>query len=195
MILNEITTVPSEAIPVAAFSEHLHLGSGFSDDGAKDAVLETYLRAAISAIEARSGMALFLRSFALGLYSWNNINGQPLPVSPVQSIQSMRLVSSVGVESLVQSDHYRLQKDGHRSRVLATGISLPHLPHNGSVEIVLDAGFGPGWEDIPADLRQGVLMLAAHHYENRNGKDAGHFPSGVLALLEPYRAIRLGGAA
>jgi len=195
MILNELTTVPSEAMPVAAFTEHLHLGSGFSDDGANDAALETYLRAALSAIEARSGIALFLRSFSLSLYSWGNPNAQRLPISPVQSIHSMRKISSAGAEVLVNSDHYRLQKYGHRSTIMATGICLPHLPHNGSVEITLDAGFGSTWEEIPADLRQSVLMLAAHHYENRTGKDAGMFPGGVLALLEPYRAIRLGGAA
>ena len=195
MILNEITTVPSAAIPVAAFAEHLHLGSGFADDGAQDGVLETYLRAALSAIEARSGLALFQRSFSWALHSWSNTNAQRVPVSPVQSIQSMRLISAAGAESLVNPDHYQLRKDGRQVRIMATGVSLPHLPHNGSVEIVLEAGFGPAWEDIPADLRQSVLMLAAHHYEHRTGQDAGAFPAGVLALLEPYRAIRLSGGA
>lgn len=195
MILNETTTVPSEAIPVAAFSEHLHLGSGFADDGALNTVLETYLRAAISAIEARSGMALFQRNFTWMLYSWSNPNAQRVPIGPVQAITTIRLISALGAETIADAEDYRLQKEGHQSRIVATGVSLPHLPHNGSVEIGLEAGFGPGWDDIPADLRQSVLMLAAHHYEHRTGKDVGTFPSGILALLEPYRTIRLGGAA
>jgi len=85
MILNELTSVPSSAIPVTAFSEHLNLGSGFSDSGDQDSILETYLRAALAAIEARLGIALFRRRFSWGLYAWSNPNTQRLPVSPVQA--------------------------------------------------------------------------------------------------------------
>jgi len=78
------STWPSSAIPVTAFSEHLNLGSGFSDSGDQDSILETYLRAALAAIEARLGIALFRRRFSWGLYAWSNPNTQRLPVSPVQ---------------------------------------------------------------------------------------------------------------
>ncbi len=193
MILNELTSVPSSAIPVTAFSEHLNLGSGFADSGAQDSVLETYLRASLAAIEARLGMALFQRRFSWGLYGWNNPNAQRLPVSPVQSIESLRVVSSVGTETLVPQDDYRHLKNGSGDQLVPTGACLPHLPHNGSVEIVFEAGFGESWDAIPADLRQAVLMLAAQHYEDRAGASSGEFPKGVLALLEPYRVRRLSG--
>jgi len=192
MILNELTAVPTSAIPVTAFSEHLHLGSGFTDAGGQDTVLETYLRAALAALEARSGLALFQRRFSWGLYAWNNPNFQRMPNAPVQLIETLRLLSSNGEETLIDSEDFRLQKVGHQSRLLATGACLPF---NGSVEIIFEAGFGPDWTDIPADLRQATLMLAAYHYENRNGADGGQFPAGVLALLEPYRAYRLSGGA
>ena len=52
MMLIEETTVPVAALPVAQLKDHMRLGSGFSDDGLQDTVLETYLRAAIAAIEA-----------------------------------------------------------------------------------------------------------------------------------------------
>ena len=50
MMLVEQTTVPTAALPVAEFKDHLRLGTGFADDGVQDDVLETYLRAAIATI-------------------------------------------------------------------------------------------------------------------------------------------------
>jgi uncharacterized phiE125 gp8 family phage protein len=52
---------------------------------------------------------------------------------------------------------------------------------------------------VPADLRQAVLLLAAHYYENRDAGALGEaaMPAGVAGLLGPWRALRLGagGAA
>jgi hypothetical protein len=118
MMLTEVTALPQAVLPVAQFRDHLRLGSGFDDDALQDGLIETYLRAAIAAIEARIGFM---------------------------------------------------------------------------------AGFGPDWSDLPADLAQAALMLAAHFYENRNasGRDPAAMPFGVAALLERYRTIRLfvGGRA
>ncbi len=64
MMLVEETTVPQAAIPVAQFKEHLRLGTGFSDDGLQDVVLEGFLRAAMAAIEGRIGKILIEREFS-----------------------------------------------------------------------------------------------------------------------------------
>lgn len=50
MMLSEVTAVPLAALPVAEFKDHLRLGTGFADDGAQDALVEGYLRAAIAAV-------------------------------------------------------------------------------------------------------------------------------------------------
>ena len=54
-MLVEETTVPAAALPIAAFKDHLRLGTGFSEDTIQDSVLEGFLRAAVAAIEARTG--------------------------------------------------------------------------------------------------------------------------------------------
>ena len=55
------------------------------------------------------------------------------------------------------------------------------------------AGFGAAWGDVPADLRQAVLMLATHYYEYRHDTSlsSGCMPFGVTSLLERYRPVRL----
>ncbi|MFU8765990.1 MAG: head-tail connector protein, partial [Haliea sp.] len=65
----------------------------------------------------------------------------------------------------------------------------------GAAEITFDAGFGPDWADVPADLAQAVFLLATRFYEHRGGTEAEITPD-VAALIAPYRSIRLfGGAA
>ena len=79
--------------------------------------------------------------------------------------------------------------------MVADGGALPTVPTGGSVQIEMLAGYGTDWDDLPDDLAHAVLMLAAHFYEFRydmNGS-AGTLPGGVVALISPYRRVRLGG--
>jgi uncharacterized phiE125 gp8 family phage protein len=63
------------------------------------------------------------------------------------------------------------------------------------VKVVLDAGFGPGWTDLPVDLRQAVLLLASEYYEHRHddGAQAAGLPFGVVTLIERWRTVRILG--
>ena len=87
-------------------------------------------------------------------------------------------------------------RDAQRPRLVGRfGRSLPRIPRCGHAEIRFSAGFGEAWEEVPADLRQAVFLLAAHFYENRSEGNAvaGSMPFGVLVLIEAYRATRIGG--
>lgn len=199
-MLVEQTTVPGTAMPVAQFKDHLRLGTGFADDGVQDAVLETYLRAAMAAIEARTGKVLITRAYTWTLTAWRDLASQALPVGPVGAITSLTITDRLGAEEVINTDRYTLEPDLHRPKLVSTGICLPAIPVAGQVEIGFDAGFGPDWSDIPADLSQAVLMLAAYFYEHRSGAGMGQgdLPFGVSALIQKYRVVRLfggGGAA
>ena len=47
--------------------------------------------------------------------------------------------------------------------------------------------------DLPADLGQAVLLLAAHYYEFRHETQLGDgcMPFGVTSLIERYRTVRV----
>ncbi|SFR41614.1 phage conserved hypothetical protein, phiE125 gp8 family [Yoonia tamlensis] len=192
MMLVEETTVPQSALPVAQFKDHMRLGSGFSDDGLQNGVLESYLRAAMAAIEARTGKILIARDFSWTLTDWRDARRQPLPVAPVSAISEVTLIAMNGDETVV-TDGWYLEPDMQRPSLKASGASLPTVPTNGRVQIGLLAGFGPEWSDLPADLAQAVLMLAAHYYEYRHDVARGTpaMPFGVSALIEQYRTVRL----
>ncbi|PWG18274.1 head-tail connector protein [Salibaculum griseiflavum] len=194
MMLIEETTVPQSALPVGLFKEHLRLGSGFSDDGLQDGLLEGFLRSAMAAIEARTSKVLIERDFALTLSAWAEPGQQPLPVAPVSAVAEVALLDRTGQEHPVNAAAWRLRPDMQRPVLLATGSGLPAIPQAGSVRLRFLAGFGPDWSDLPSDLQQAVMLLAAHYYEYRHETqfDGGCMPFGVTALIERYRSLRIG---
>ena len=85
-MLIEQTTVPVAALPVQALKNHLRLGTGFADDGMQDGLIESYLRAAMAAIEGRIGKVLLARQFLWRIADWRDGAKQALPVAPVSSL-------------------------------------------------------------------------------------------------------------
>ncbi|WP_227267844.1 head-tail connector protein [Roseobacter weihaiensis] len=195
MMLIEETTVPDAALPVEAFKAHLRLGTGFGQGTTQDEVLTGFLRAALSAIEARTGKVLVARSFSWTLSFWRDRDAQGLPVAPVNAISRVATVERNGTQTDVSATSYWLERDSQRPRLRATGASLPMIPTGGAVVIDFEAGFGAGWDDIPSDLQQAVFLLAAHYYEYRHETSLGDgcMPFGVTSLIERYKVMRLGG--
>lgn len=197
MMLIEQTTVPVAALPVQILKDHLRLGTGFADEGVQDGLVESHLRAAIAAIEARIGKALLARTFKLVLADWRDAAAQALPLAPVSAVASVTLVEAGGAAQVVAPARYRVQADRHRPKLVGVGMLLPSVPVEGQVEIVFTAGFGPGWSSVPGDLAQAVLLLAAQFYETRHEVGGpGGLPLSVQVLIEGWRNVRvLGGGA
>lgn len=197
MILIEQAPVADAALPLQEFKDHLRLGTGFTDDGAQDALSKRLIRAGIAGIESRISKMLIRRSFLYTVECWRDPGQQALPVAPVQTITSVNLVDRAGIPTLVDPTRYVLVKDTHRPRLAASGVLLPTIPTDGTAEIVFQAGFGPAWTDVPPELRQAVMLLAAHYHEHRVETDSGTMPFGVAALIERWRNIRIlgGGVA
>lgn len=196
MMLIEETALAQEALPVDLLRRHLRLGSGFdgAPDPAEDAALAGFLRAAIAAIEARTGKVLLTRRFRMRLDDWRDRLGQPLPLAPVLAIERVEIDDGQGTVTDVPPESWRLVPERDRPLLIPGGVLLPYVPRTGWVEVTFTAGFGAGWDTVPADLAQAVMMLAARYYEDRGfGDHRGAMPFGVSALIERWRAVRLLG--
>ncbi len=193
MILVEETPVPVSALPIAAFREHLRLGTGFPDDTAQDTLLENMLRSALSTIETRIGKAILRRRFIWQLTAWRGLRQEELPTAPVTAILEVEVIEPDGTVTLLKPDRYVLVQDAHRPAISARGLSLPTVPVGGRLEIRFEAGFAPDWPAVPNDLKQAVFILAADYYETRGGAGSSGIPARVAELLAPYRPLRLFG--
>ncbi len=194
MMVMEEGALPQAALPVQELRDQLRLGT--TDGGAADALLGTHLRAAMAAIEARTGKVLIARRFRWRFAGWRDAEGQPLPLAPVGAVHEVAVIAGDGTRHPVDPARWRLVPDLHRPRVAARGGSLPPVAEDGFVEIDFTAGFAEGWASVPPDLRQAVMLLAARYHEDRveGGYGGGHsLPFGVSALIERFRSVRLLG--
>jgi len=198
-MLSEVTPVPEAALPLQEFKAHLRLGTGFGEDSLQDEVLLGFLRAAMAAIEARTGKALIARDFELEIRHWRDRSQAVLPVAPVQAVTEMALRDAAGSETVLDAALYQLERDSQRPRLRPAGSLLPAIPPGGLARISMQAGMAADWGGLPADLGQAVMLLAAHYYEYRadTGLHGGCMPFGVTSLIERYRSLRLtlGGLA
>lgn len=195
MNLSELSPVPQAALPVAQLKEHLRLGTGFADEAVQDGLLVGYLRAALAVIEGRTGKVLIARDFLLELPCWRDEARQPLPVAPVATVVAVTMRARDDTASLVDPGRYRLVRDAHRPQLQGAGLYLPGIPVGGRAEVVFTGGFGD-WAEVPADLAQAVLLLAAQFHEHRHEPAPKGLPLGVAHLIERWRQVRvLGGGA
>ncbi|MGH1465771.1 MAG: head-tail connector protein [Cognatishimia sp.] len=194
MMLVEETQIPVATLPVADLKAHLRLGTGFADEAIQDGVLEGFLRAALAAIEARTGQILIARDFSWLLTRWRKDTGQSMPVAPVTAVTELRLIDADGAETAVDVAQYWLEQDGLKPVLRPRGACLPTIVTAGQVQVFFTAGFGAAWSDVPVDLQQAVLLLAAHYYEFRHETSLGGgcMPFGVTSLIERYRPLRIG---
>lgn len=193
-MLIEETNIPDAVLPVAAFKAHMRLGTGFAEDTLQDAVIGGFLRAAFAAIETRTGKVLIEREFSQVVYHLDRVETLVLMVAPVTVVADVQLVSRNGDVQAIDESTYWLERDNHTPRLRATAACLPSPESGGEMRVRFMAGFGPEWDDVPADLQQAALMLAAHYYEYRHDTalSNGCMPFGVTSLIERYRGLRLG---
>lgn len=199
MVLKEQTQTPISALPVTSVKDHLRLGTGFADDGMQDNLIVAYIRAALFAIEAKTGKAIFSRTFLLNIYHWRGDgSGLAFPVAPVSKISSINIIDAAGVKHKVEPNKFYLEQDNSRPRLFFKGGGQPTIPECGRLEVLFDAGFGKNWDNIPADLAQAIILLASHYYECRHecGLNVSHaLPVSVQSLIESWRTVRLIGSS
>lgn len=193
MLLKETTPAAFNPVPMDEFKSHLRLSHGFNDDSAEDAILEVYLRNATVVVERRTAQAMIARPHTLQVAAWDRNGHLILPVGPVADVDSIRFVSPNSIIDLEPED-WVLQPGPNRQKLTGPmGGALWPLPAGAVAELVFTAGHGLSWDDVPGDLRQAVLLLAGHYYENRFGEIEvdGGLPFGVHAIVEQHRPVRL----
>lgn len=198
MRLKDEDGIDAARLPLDVFKAHLRLGTGFGEDNLQDVLLEAVLRAAIVAIEARTGKVLLERNFTWQLSDWRDTQSQALPVAPVNALTALILVTRSGDQTTADLGSVALLPSTQRPVLQAVYTRLPMVPTHGYAEVQFTAGYAADWAGLPADLAQAVLLLAAHFYETRHeGMDGdGAMPAGVRGLIERYRTVRiLGGSA
>jgi uncharacterized phiE125 gp8 family phage protein len=179
------------AEPVSLAEAHVALRL---DDNTQDGLVATLITAARMHVEAVTGRALISQSWRVVLDCLPLGGFIALPVGPVLSVTAITALDSAGAPHALPLDGVSPGLGEPPRLFLPPGLSLATMlrPAQG-IEIDYVAGFGSNATDVPAPLRQAMLLLVAYWFENReslSGTSPG-VPAGLDLLIAPYRMVRL----
>lgn len=181
------TVAPTDTpIDVALLKEHLRISSS---DQAN--VLPIYLDAAVAWVETYTGRPLMRatwRATGPGFYArlW-------LPyAAPLGAVTGVTYYDTANAQQTLASSVYTVPADEEpASLLLASGQSWPSVyDREDAVSVTYTVGVTDA-ATVPAALRQAVLLLAGHFYENREAvlvsAISKEMEFAVTALCAPYR--------
>ncbi|HAJ48517.1 MAG TPA: hypothetical protein DCL54_18220, partial [Alphaproteobacteria bacterium] len=174
--------------PVTLAEAKAHARIDIADD---DALITRCIAAAREWVEAETGRALMTQTWRLTLDAWPDGGAVILRRPPVQSVAEIRTFTAGGVAAIWVASNYGLALGREPQALMRVSAAWP-VPGRtrAGIEIDITCGYGALPTDVPAVLRQAVLVQTARLYARR-GEDEAAAPLDVLAMIAPYRVITL----
>lgn len=201
---NKVSQDGAEAVSVAELRGHLRLDT--EDD---DTQLARMIEAARLIIESETSLALttqtwdfFLDDFPVSREKdwWDGVREGAitseksryivLPIAPLASVTQISTFDQSDNETVFSSANYYVDTNRRPGRVaLRAGATWPvWTRETNGFKCTYTAGYGSAATDVPADLRQAVLMVASDYYENRDSVVIGAISAKIGSLIEPILA-------
>lgn len=187
----KLVTAPATE-PVTTAEAKLHLRVDISTD---DTHIDNLVSAARQHVEAWLCRALITQTWDYKLASLPSSRYIELPLAPLVSVTSVTYVPDGGNSTTFSSSYYAVDADAEPGRVDLVSTAdwpsdalRPGLP----ITVRFVAGYGSA-SAVPKAIKQAILLLVGHWYENREAiaiAKVGKFmdlPLAVEALLTPYR--------
>lgn len=191
--LERVSAPAVDVVSLADFKAHARI-----DGSADDATAGAMVAAAIARVDGEGvlGRALVTQTWAQ--WSPGDVSHLPLEMGPFQSLTSVEYYDFDGFLQTATLADFRVERRGwHRVLTPVPGKSWPAMQtRDDALKVTYVAGFGDASADVPQDIRQAILMLAAHFYEHREAvADAkmSAVPIGVDDLLGAHRVGWYGG--
>lgn len=176
MLMSLVT--PAATGPVSLADAKAHCRVDYSDE---DALISALLDAASVAVSEMSGRVLVAETWRMSVPGASG--DLRLPKSPVQSLTAITYYDRDGVGQSANVNDFFLFADEDRAILRPKdGKAWPSVQ---SREDALSVDFVAGYADVPANLRQAVLLLVGHWYLHREavGQDVAELPLSVEALV------------
>lgn len=190
MNLKIITAPTIEPVTLTEAKAHLRVTGTDSDT-----LITSLIVAARQHCEAITCRALASATFELILDDFTD--KIVLPMSPVESVTSIKYTDSDSIETTLMDTEYILYTSEPAVIVPDYDVSWPSFTEFplGAVKIRYVAGYRAASTDanlhIPEAIKQAILLVIGHLYENRQeyiiGQTIAKIPLAAEALLTPYR--------
>lgn len=189
MLVRVVTAPAAEPVSLAEAKDHLRL-----EQAEDDAYVTTCVQAARQYIEEVCWRGVVTQTWELVLDGFPCDEEQELPGGNLGAITSVTYTDADGATQTLASSVYEADTVSVPGRILlAYNESWPSTRSRwNSVRVRYTVGWGVA--DVPAPIRQALLLLVAQMYEQRvpevTGASIGKLEFAVDALLAPYRLVR-----
>lgn len=150
-----------------------------------DAPLAAIILAAIGHAECYTGLILIRRGMKETITA--SSQWRRLGALPVSSVTSVTGIPAEGVPFILPAANYGVNIDTNG----AGYIRVTQPGSAGRVDVSYQAGLAADWASLPESLRLGILRLIGHFYAHRDASDDPGPPTAVVALLRPWRRMKL----
>jgi len=183
----ELITPPAVE-PVTLDEARTHLKVDTPDD---DALITSLIAAARARAEWHTGRAFVTQSWKLWLDGWPCTGIIEIPLPPLQSVASVTAYAQDDSATVLDAATCQVDTASSPARLtLKPNTSPPvNLRRINAVAIAFTAGYGDA-SSVPAPVCQAILAMVASLYTNR-GDEPAETPQEALALLAPYRVVKL----
>lgn len=186
-----ILTSPPALEPVALAEAKAHLRVTHTDE---DALISGLIVSARWQVEAATSLRLISQGWSIFADRWPKDGVLHLPLAPLIAVNDVTVFGEDDTPSVIDPAHYIVDPASRPPRLILRPDRVWARPGRiaDGIEIAVTAGFGTAPGDVPAPLRQAMLRLIAHAYENRGNDEAVRQPPpGFAALVAPFREARL----
>jgi uncharacterized phiE125 gp8 family phage protein len=165
-----VTPAAQQALTLYEAKGHLRVDDDFTADD--DGIL-MMIEAATQACEDVMQRAILPATYAVKLSAWADTIA--LGPAGVRAITGIQYLDATGQDTTLASTEYTLDSDPLRAAVVpAYGKSWPAArEHVGSIRITYTAGTWAAPADIPAAVKQWILLRVGALYENREAWTSG----------------------
>lgn len=182
--------VPPAAEPVSLADAKAWLRIDGPDE---DSLLPGLIQAARQAVKRQARTALIAQQWTWTLDAWPPDRILVPPLGPLRSLDAVQVLNAAGALVAAPLTAFQVDPGGLRGRIAVNGtVPDPGLALAGIV-LTLRLGVAAAAMDVPAALRQAVLLTLAQLHENRGDAAGaeGPVPPAAQTLLSPWRARRI----
>lgn len=180
-----ITAPASDPVTLGEAKAHLRV-----DHSDEDARITSLIKAATSYLDGRTGVigrCLVTQTWELTLDAFPAKEIE-LPLGPVASVTSVKYVDAAGLEQTLSAGSYYVDTASLSAWVVPEDTWPATMAAANAVTVRYVAGTAAA--SVPEAIRQAILLLVGHWYENRQPVADGSIaslPFTVDALLAPFR--------
>lgn len=199
-----VTGPALEPVSLAEAKDHCRVF--INDDDAK---IAGYLIAARSHVEQHTNRVLMTQTWDLSIdYDWPEREKRyrefyndaryryriELPLPPLQSVNYVKYIDGAGALQTLAASQYKVVTDNQGAFLEeAFEVVWPEVRDEaGAVSVRFLCGYGSNPGDVPEPVRQAILLLTSHFYENPSASTLEQLielPMGVQTLLFPFRVL------